>query len=572
MGDLGERVVLVHELAELRGAEELLHGGRHRLRVDHLLRHQRLALGEVEPLLDRTLDAHEADPERVLGHLADRTDTAVAEVIDVIDDTVAVADGDQDLQDLEHIVLGEDIRTDDLLAADAPVELHAADIGEVVALGVEEEVVEEVLGSVAGRRLTGSHHAVDLHQRLEAVAGGIDAERVGDVRTSIEIVHIQRVDIVDAGFDHLLGRNRRDDLVGRGDDLASLGVDHIVRENLAVDVVTRDGELAHACVLELPDMARRDTTAFLDDHLVADADLEGSGLTAQAGGHELEGDLVLGDEEGVLVEEHIQHLGVSHAKGAQDHRHRQLAAAVDAREHVVLRIELKVEPGTTVGDDAGIEQQLARGVRLATVVIEEHAGAAVQLRDDDALGAVHHESTVVGHQRQFAEIDLLFTDILDGFVRTRGFLVVHHETHLHAQRRRVGEAAQLALLHVEARLAKAVGDVLQTRIARVAGDRENALEGRMQTHVRARFLGLVLLEELAVGIELDGEQVRRLEDAALLAVVLADALLRGEGVSHQTPLSSERHGDSEATGVCRPRLHRSPCYVRNAHRCIGGIT
>ena len=305
MGDLGERVVLIHELAELRGAEELLHSGRHRLRVDHLLRHQRLALGEVEPLLDRALDAHEADSESVLSHLADRTDTAVAKVIDVIDDTVAVADGDQDLQDLKHVVLGEDIRTDDLLAAYAPVELHAADIGEIVALGVEEEVVEEILGGVAGRRLTGSHHAVDLHQRLEAVAGGIDAERVGDVRTSIEIVHIQRVDIVDAGFDHLLGRDRRDDLVGRGDDLASLGVDHIVRENLAVDVVTRDGELAHACVLELPDMARRDTTAFLDDHLVADADLEGSGLTAQAGGHELEGDLVLGDEESVLVEEHI---------------------------------------------------------------------------------------------------------------------------------------------------------------------------------------------------------------------------------------------------------------------------
>ena len=319
-------------------------------------------------------------------------------------------------------------------------------------------------------------------------------------------------------------------------------------------------------------MARRDAAAFLDDHLVADADLEGSGLAAQTSGHQLEGDLVLGDEEGVLVEEHIEHLGIGHAEGAQDHRHRQLAAAVDAREHVVLGVELEVEPGTAVGDDAGVEQQLARGMRFAAVVIEEHAGAAVQLRDDDALGAVHHEGPVVGHQRQFAEIDLLFTDVLDGLVGACGFLVVHHEAHLHAQRRRVREATQLALLHVETGLTKAVGDVLQTRVARVAGDRENALEGRMQTHVRARFLGLVLLEELAVGIELDGEQVRRLEDAALLAVVLADALLRGEGISHRTPLSSERHGDNEAAGACRPRLHRSPCYVRNAHRCDGGIT
>ncbi len=43
--DFRQRVVLVHELGELARAEELLHRGRHRLRVDHLLRHQALGLG-----------------------------------------------------------------------------------------------------------------------------------------------------------------------------------------------------------------------------------------------------------------------------------------------------------------------------------------------------------------------------------------------------------------------------------------------------------------------------------------------------------------------------------------------
>jgi hypothetical protein len=53
----------------------------------------------------------------------------------------------------------------------------------------------------------------------------------------------------------------------------------------------------------------------------------------------------------------------------------------------------------------------------------------------------------------------------------------------------------------------------------------------MQSDVLALLFGFVGLQEGAVGIELDGQQVRRLEDAALLAKVLADALLLGEGIS-----------------------------------------
>jgi hypothetical protein len=50
--------------------------------------------------------------------------------------------------------------------------------------------------------------------------------------------------------------------------------------------------------------------------------------------------------------------------------------------------------------------------------------------------------------------------------------------------------------------------------------------------VDARSSALSGLQELAVRIELDRQQVGRLEDALLLAEILADALLLGEGVSH----------------------------------------
>ena len=118
------------------------------------------------------------------------------------------------------------------------------------------------------------------------------------------------------------------------------------------------------------------------------------------------------------------------------------------------------------------------------------------------------EGAVVGHQRQFAEIDLLLAHVLDGLLGAGGFLVEHDQAHLDAQRRRVGQPAQLALLDVEHRLAEPIAHVLERRIARIARDREHALECGVQTDARARFLGRVRLQEPAIGIELDGQQVR----------------------------------------------------------------
>ena len=53
--------------------------------------------------------------------------------------------------------------------------------------------------------------------------------------------------------------------------------------------------------------------------------------------------------------------------------------------HDVLGVELDVEPRAAIGNDARREQQLARGVGLALVVVEEHARRTVHLRNDDAL-------------------------------------------------------------------------------------------------------------------------------------------------------------------------------------------
>ena len=83
-GQLGQRVGLVHELAELAAAEELLHRRHDRPDVDERVRGRLVELLDRHPLADDALHAQEADPERVLDQLAVGPDAAVAEVVDVV--------------------------------------------------------------------------------------------------------------------------------------------------------------------------------------------------------------------------------------------------------------------------------------------------------------------------------------------------------------------------------------------------------------------------------------------------------------------------------------------------------
>ena len=107
VGDFRQRVGLVHELGELRGAEELAHGGGRRLGVDQILRHHRVDIDRGHALLDGALHAQQADAVLVLHQLADRAHAAVAEMVDVVDLALAVAQVDQRLDDREDVLAAQ---------------------------------------------------------------------------------------------------------------------------------------------------------------------------------------------------------------------------------------------------------------------------------------------------------------------------------------------------------------------------------------------------------------------------------------------------------------------------------
>ena len=89
----GERVRLVHELRQLRGAEELLQRRDDRPDVDDRLRRDRVDVLGRHPLADDALHPVEADAERLLDQLAGRAQAPVAEVLVLVElgaDRVAV--------------------------------------------------------------------------------------------------------------------------------------------------------------------------------------------------------------------------------------------------------------------------------------------------------------------------------------------------------------------------------------------------------------------------------------------------------------------------------------------------
>ena len=123
--------------------------------------------------------------------------------------------------------------------------------------------------------------------------------------------------------------------------------------------------------------------------------------------------LALLEEEGGGGVEVAQHglvggqLLVEEAEGAHEGGAQELALAVDAGVEQALGVQLELDPGAAVGDDLGAVEALVRGDA------EEHAGAAVQLADDHALGAVDDEGAAVGHDRQVAEVDFTVLALLE---------------------------------------------------------------------------------------------------------------------------------------------------------------
>ena len=149
-------------------------------------------------------------------------------------------------------------------------------------------------------------------------------------------------------------------------------------------------------------------------------------------------------------------------------------------------------------------------------------GRAVELADDDALGAVDDELAAADHDRHVAEVDRLLE---------RRLALVEPEPDV--QGPAVGQAELAALVGVVARLAEVVVEVLELEGLVVALDREDLAEDPLEARVAPLVGRQVGLEEplVAAGLDLGevgyGELVG--DPAEVPSLARDDSTHRGRG-------------------------------------------
>ncbi len=320
----GQRVVLVHELRQLGGSEELLDGGVHRADVDQGLRGDGLRVLGGHTLADDALHTAQTGAQLVLDQLADLADTTVAEVVDIVDVHaqvhilavalarelgLALVQGDQVLDRGDDVLAGQAAIVDVLLKTKLAVDLVAADAGQIVTLGVEVEGIQQVAARIRGRGVGRADLAVQVGQGLVLGLDGLLGEGV----------HHQRVVLEGIG-DLVLGHADRHQEHDGG--LLALAVDADAEDVALVDLELQPGAAARddlraenllvgGAVTVAVEVHARRTDQLGDDHTLGAADDEGAVRGLQ---REIAHEHGLGlDFAGVAVLEfgvHVQRRGV----------------------------------------------------------------------------------------------------------------------------------------------------------------------------------------------------------------------------------------------------------------------
>ena len=371
--DFGQRVDLVHELRELRSAEEGVDHRRKGLGVDQVHRREHLVVTHVHALADRARHAHEAHRELVRQLFAHGADAAVRQVVDIVHIGLRVDQLDQVFDDGDDVLprQGSDSRID--VQVQLLVDAETAHVAQVVTLVREEELLDDVARRGLIGRLRGAQLPVDVNHGLLLGVTGVFLQRVVDDREvdAREVLLVQQ-DRLGAALDDLVDMFLLEDRLAVHDHVVALDRHH----------------LARVLVHEVLDPRREDACGELAAHGLLQGGLRHLHLVREI--ENLENLLVR------LVTYRTQQRGDG-----------QLLLPVDVGVHDVIDVRSELDPRTLEGDDTRRIELGAVGVHALS---EEHARRTVQLGYDDTLRTVDDERSAFGHIGDRPEVHVLNDD------------------------------------------------------------------------------------------------------------------------------------------------------------------
>ena len=493
MGELAQRIVLIHELGQLGGSEEFLDRGGHRLHVDERLRRDRIRILGLHPLADDALQSGEADPELVLKQLTDRSDSAVAQMIDIVVASDAVLE--------MNIVIngGEDVLLRDMLR-DEVVDPAPQGHGQLV---LREVLIQNLLqhGKIDQLRdadlllllLRHLNPAVDIHHKRGQHPDGM-----------IHALHGQ-IDKGNGRVLDLVRELRRDGCPGLGQNLARDLVDNVLGESESPDPVPQHEFLIIFVASDLGQIIAprvKEQVVHLLNRGIHGQRLARTDLFVQLKKpFRVVGGGIFGKAAvnlGFLAEEIDDLLVGSHAERADENRNRNLSCSVHADIEHVIGVRLVLEPGAPVGNHrAGVE--LLSDLVVSDRVVD--AGRADQLAHDDALRAVYDKCAGLGHEGEVAHILLMLLDL-------SVLLIVKADRYL--KRCFVVGIAFLAFLDRILRLVPAEPEVdeLETQLVRIVLNRGNVV----------KYLPESIGDKPVVGVLLNLDEIRNLKNLLLSLV------------------------------------------------------
>ncbi len=156
----------------------------------------------------------------------------------------------------------------------------------------------------------------------------------------------------------------------------------------------------------------------------------------------------------------------------------------------------------------------------------------MQLTDNDTFSTIDDESAVFRHQWDFAEIDFLLLDVADRLYA--GFLIdiPRDQPHLDLHRGGKSHPPLVALLDIVLRGAQRVFNILQGTGFTKIPDREYRTEDRFDADVLASGRRQIRLQETLIGILLDINQVRDIDNPLDFLKVFPKKLVIRNRISH----------------------------------------